>query len=491
MSRTRSSSPARGPVGQELVHHRAAGILLHVSSLPGPHGIGDLGPSAHRFARWLERAGQGFWQMLPTGPIGAGDSPYSSTSAFAGEPLFVSLELLARDGLLPRSALQAPARLGRGATRYDEAREFKRPRLLAAFLEFAEGGGERGAPYRAFVARSKAWLEDWCRFAAEREGGAPEFHAFVQFAFDAQWRELRAAADARGVRLIGDVPIFVALDSADVEANPGLFRLRRDGSPEVLTGVPPDNFSKTGQLWGHPHYRWPSHRAQKFRWWVDRFRRAAELFDLVRIDHFIGFHNAYEVPGNAKTAERGVWRRTPGHELLTAVRDALGGLPLIAEDLGAVTPPVVALRDAFGLPGMRIVQNAFYGDRSSDRPCMHPRLAVTYPGTHDNEVVRGWWRSVSADVRRRFRAYAGTSESPAHAMRRITMHSPANLAIVQLQDALALPPSTRMNLPGTPRGNWTWRADSGMLSTSAAAALRTLAVASERLPIPSAAPRRN
>jgi 4-alpha-glucanotransferase len=469
-----------------LLARRSAGILLHLSSLPGPHGIGDLGPSAHRFVRWLAAAGQRFWQMLPIGPVGAGDSPYSALSAFAGEPRFVALAPLVAERLLPRGALAAPAALGRGRSDYDAAMRFKRPRLLAAFLEFVANGLDRSAEYRRFLARTEAWLPGWCDFAAEREGGAPEYHAFVQFLFDRQWAALRAAAAARGVRLIGDVPIFVGGDGADVAGRPELFRLDRSGRPEVLTGVPPDSFSATGQLWGQPHYRWVAHRREGFRWWIGRFRRAAELFDLVRIDHFIGFRQAYEVPGGAKDARRGRWVRSPGEELLVAVRDALGGLPLIAEDLGAVTPEVHALRDRFGLPGMRIVQNAFYGDDSPDLPCLHPEHAVAYPGTHDNDTITGWWRRLPAAARRRFRAYVGgdaarSATAVAEAMLRITLQSPARLAVVQLQDALGLPPSTRMNVPAVPTGNWTWRANAAILTASAARRLRGVARVAARV----------
>jgi len=476
------------PTPHPLVARRASGVLLHVSSLPshragGGHGIGDLGPSAHRFVDWLDRAGQTFWQMLPTGPIGPGNSPYSSMSAFAGEELFVSLDALVKDGLLAGAALVAPRALGRGHTHYDEARAFKRPRLLAAFIEFVDRGDDRGAAYHAFVRRSESWLNDWCAFATERSGGDADYHAFIQFAFDAQWQALRAAALAKGVRLIGDVPIFVGLDSADVAAHPELFRLRRDGTPEVLTGVPPDDFSKTGQLWAQPHYRWAAHRRDHFRWWTQRFVRAAQLFDLVRIDHFIGFHNAYEVPGDAKNAKKGAWKPMPGRELLTVVKRRLGALPLIAEDLGHVSPAVHALRDSFGLPGMRIVQNAFYSDASNDLPCKHPTLAVAYPGTHDNETARGWWSRLPADARRRFRTYVGASrEAPWESLLRISMQSSANIAIAQLQDVVGSGPATRMNLPGTPRGNWTWKADAAMLSASAAQRLRALARATGRLP---------
>lgn len=458
---------------------RRSGILLHVSSLPGPHGIGDLGAASHAFLDWLVSAGQSAWQMLPIGPVGPGDSPYSSLSAFAGEPLFVALSPLVERGWLDRSALRAPAALGRGAARYEQARAFKFPRLLDAFSVFS--ARSRDAEFAAFRRANREWLDGWCAYAASRDGLPEAFHAFVQWCFDVQWARLRAKARENGVLLIGDVPIFVGLDSADVAQDPRLFRLRADGRPEVLTGVPPDNFSASGQLWGQPHYRWSEHRRTGFAWWASRFRRAQRLFDLVRIDHFIGFHNAYEVPGGAKDARRGAWRRTPGDELLGALRRKLGSLPLIAEDLGMVTPEVHALRDRFGLPGMRIVQNAFYGESSGDLPCRHPVRCVAYPGTHDNEVITGWWRSVSPEVRARFRAYVGDSKEPVWlAMLRASLQSPAALVLAQLQDALGLPPSSRMNLPGTPSGNWTWRAEAAMLTVSAARRLRELTVATAR-----------
>lgn len=481
---TRRMSPAREalrPIARHpLLAERASGILLHISSLPGGHGIGDLGRGAFAFVDWLAEAGQRFWQMLPVNPIGAGDSPYSSLSAFAGEPLFVALEPLVASGLLPRSALRAERTLRR-ANCYDAARSYKMPRLLAAYAAFCERSGESFAAYQTFLRENAAWIDDWCEFAAQRDGGVEGFHAFVQFCFDEQWSALRRHAASRGVRLIGDVPIFVGVDSADVRCRPELFRLRRDGSPEVLTGVPPDTFSRTGQLWGQPHYRWSEHRRTGYAWWAERFRRASRLFDLVRIDHFIGLHNAYEVPGGAKDARRGAWRPTPGAEVLTAVYRSLGSLPLIAEDLGMVTAEVHALRDRFGLPGMRIVQNAFYGEDSYDLPCRHPAHCVAYPGTHDNEVITGWWRTVGKDVRGRFRNYVGRTQEPVWlALLRATMQSPAAIVIAQLQDAVGLPPSSRMNLPGTARGNWTWRAEDAMLTVSASRRLRSLTVATGR-----------
>jgi len=469
----------RRPKNLPRPERRRAGLLLHPTSLPSSHGIGDLGPAAHRFLDWLVAAGQSVWQMLPVGPGGPGDSPYSAQSSFAGEPLLISLDRLVDDGLLPRRALRAPASLGRGPVDFAAARAFKEPRLLAAFLEWMETGGDRSAAYRAFVRRHRDWLEGWCRFGP---GEDPRYRAFLQFVFDRQWAELRAAARDRGVELVGDVPIFTGLDSADVRTWPELFRLRKDGKPEVLTGVPPDMFSRDGQLWGQPHYRWEAHRRDGFRWWCRRFEVAFERFDAVRIDHFIGFHHAYEVPGGAKNARKGVWRTTPGGELLEAVRRKLGHLPLIAEDLGLVTPEVVALKERFGLPGMKLVQNAFYGPDSGDLPCRHPRRCVAYPGTHDNDTTRGWWRGLDAAARRRFRRYAGPGEAPVDAMLRLVATSPADLAVVPMQDVLRLGGAARMNLPGTPAGNWRWRLARGKPAAADARRMRALAEASARLP---------
>ncbi len=458
---------------------RRAGILLHPTSLPSPHGIGDLGPASHAFLDWLADAGQTVWQMLPVGPAGPGDSPYSAESSFAGEPLLISLDRLVDDGLLPRKALKAPKPLGRGPVDFAATRAFKSARLLAAFIEWMESGGDGTAAYRSFARANRDWLDGWCRFGP---GEDPRYRAFLQFIFARQWSELRAAARARGILLVGDVPIFTGLDSADVQAWPELFRLRKDGRPEVLTGVPPDMFSRDGQLWGQPHYRWEAHRRDGFRWWCRRFEVAFDRFDAVRIDHFIGFHHAYEVPGGAKNARKGAWRKTPGAELLDAVRKRLGHLPLIAEDLGHLTPEVIALKDRFGLPGMKIVQNAFYGDDSGDLPCHHPPRCVVYPGTHDNDTVLGWWKGIDAAARGRFRRYVGPGEPVADAMLRITATSPADLAVVQMQDALRLGPSARMNFPGTPSGNWRWRLDPGSPSAADARRLRGLAEGAGRVP---------
>ena len=443
---------------------RSGGVLLHLSSVPGAFGVGDLGPGAHDALAWVVRSGLTWWQMLPVGPIGPGDSPYASTSSFAGEPLFISIDGLVRDRLLPRSALRASPALARGSSRYAAARAAKWPLFGQAFEAFRRKGGLRSSAFRAFERRQRFWLPGWRAFMKDTQG----LHAFLQFAFDAQWTELKAASAAKGIRLLGDVPIFVSLESADVQSNPELFRLDRHGRPTVVTGVPPDCFSADGQLWGHPHYRWSEHRRTGFRWWIERVRAAVERFDAVRIDHFIGFHHAYEIPGNATTARDGVWKRAPGRELLGALERALGTLPLIAEDLGALTPPVVALRDDFGLPGMKLLHNAFYGDDSGEAPHRHPRHCVCYPGTHDNDTTVGWWTQLQPAAKARACAYMGLDGGdPAAQLNRLAFTSPANTAIVAMQDALGLGAEARMNLPGTASGNWHWR-----LQRTGAASLR-------------------
>lgn len=435
---------------------RTAGVLLHLTSVPGAFGIGDLGPGADAALAWIERAGLTWWQMLPVGPIGPGDSPYASTSSFAGEPLLVAIEGLVDDGLLPREVLTGvPPSLGRGSTRYSDATAIKYPLFVRAWQAFKAGGGLKSAPWKRFVRRNSYWLPGWRAFTNDSSG----LHAFLQFEFARQWSRLRAAADSRGIRLLGDVPIYVAHGSADVRDHPELFRLARNGDPTVVTGVPPDQFSATGQRWGHPHYRWSAHRRTGFAWWIERMRAAIGRFDAVRIDHFIGLHHAYEIPATSDTAMHGTWRPAPGGALLMSLRQALGGvLPVVAEDLGSLTPGVVALRDRFALPGMRLLQDAFNTDDNPSAPHRHPRHLVCYPGTHDNPTAIEWWAHLDLGSRARARAYMGWDGiDPAAAMVRLAFTSPANTAIATMQDLLGLGPEARMNLPGTATGNWHWR----------------------------------
>ncbi len=465
-----------------LLSTRRAGVLMHVTSLPSPFGAGDIGPAAEAFADWLAAAGISVWQMLPIGPVGYGDSPYSSPSSFAIEPTFLALEPLVAQGLLAKADLKVPAkdarRLATGDCDFAANRAFRMARYAKAAAAFAAVNGARSKGYRAFAARA-AWLPAWIDFVAGGDEAARAMHAWIQYELDRQWAGLRSYCGKRGIALVGDVPIFVTADSADVRANPELFRLRADGTPEVLTGVPPDDFSADGQLWGHPHYAWEAHARQRFAWWTSRIACAAERFDLVRIDHFIGFTRAYEVRAGARNARKGEWRPAPGRALLGAMAKAFPSLPLIAEDLGALTPEVEALRDDFGLAGMRIVQNAFWSGKSGDMPHNHPFRAVVYSGTHDNETTVQWWQGRDAGQRARFRAYAGDGEVH-EAMRRIVLASPAALAVLPMQDLLGLGKPARMNLPGTASGNWRWRMEPGAAGKALAARIRAQVEASGR-----------
>ena len=462
--------------------HRSAGVLLHVSSLPGAHGIGDFGPSARRFLDWLEATGWNTWQVLPIGPLGKGDSPYSSPSSFAIEPLLISIDLLVEDGLLPASAARSTPELRRGNTRYQAARRFKEPRLHQAFETFANDGGERSRAYRRFLEHASEWLEHWCDWASEHRGGDPEYHAFVQFKLEQQWEGVRKAARARGIRIFGDLPIFVPLESADVEANPELFQLDRSGRPTEVTGVPPDRFSSQGQLWGHPQYRWPAHRKTGFDWWTRRIAAQFERFDIVRIDHFVGLQRAWHVRAGARSARKGTWRRSPGRELLAAFEDRFGSQALVAEDLGSVTPAVRRLRDDHGLPGMFLLHNAFDEDDSGSLPYNLPVHSVLYTGTHDNDTTLGWWRTLPPRCRQRVRdCVGGIAATPSESLLSMALASRSIAAIIPMQDVLGLGRSARMNMPGVPSGNWRWRLQMGMLRKRDAARLRKLASTTGRL----------
>lgn len=495
---------------------RSAGVLLHPLSLPGAPGAGDVGGTATAFIEFLAAAGLRWWQVLPIGPEGPGNSPYSSPSAFALSRLLVHPPNLAIDGATLRR------KGGSGPSIDYRAAHADRTRFLEAEFEAVRRSPRGFAAFDEFSQRERGWLDDYACYVAAKsvQGGRPwwrwpgplrerdelalrrfrseharhiELVRFEQFAADAQWRALRRRAADLGVGLLGDVPIFVAADSADVWARRELFRLDRGGRPEVVTGVPPDYFSRTGQLWGHPHYRWRQHQRTRFAWWTARFRRAFELFDAVRIDHFIGFHRLWAVPGRARTARRGSWIATPGRELLTTVRESLGGLPIVAEDLGLLTPEAAGLRDEFGFPGMRVLQFAFgFGEGSRMHlPHRYPQRCVVYTGTHDNDTVAGWYATIRAARGRRgpdglseyerFRRYAGNSETEVHwRMIRLAFASPANLAIIPLQDVLGLPGRARMNYPGRAEGNWNWRCRSGVLTRELAERLRRLAETYER-----------
>ncbi len=474
---------------------RSSGILLHPTSLPAPCGIGDLGPAAYAWLDALAQARQSWWQILPLGPTGFGDSPYQSFSAFAGNPNLLSPELLARDGLLS-SADFAGENWPAEQIDYGRASAYKADLTARAWENFQAGRGLSLRPaFEEFRRREAAWLDDFALFMAIKEahGGvswhdwpeelilrksaalqgarhelaeAMQLHRFRQFLFARQWSALKDYARERHIRLIGDVPIFVADDSADVWTHSELFQLDARRRPTVVSGVPPDYFSKTGQLWGNPLYDWQAHERDGYAWWTARLRAALAQVDLIRLDHFRGFEAYWEVPAGEPTAEKGRWVKGPGADLLRVLRDQLGGLPFIAEDLGVITPEVRQLRLAFDLPGMRILQFAFGGaPESRFLPHRHERNTMVYTGTHDNDTTHGWYQTLSADELHFLRRYAPSTDNDiSWDLIRLAWMSVADHAITPLQDVLSLGSEARMNWPGRPSGNWRWRFCAGMLT---------------------------
>jgi len=469
---------------------RTSGVLLHPSSLPGPHGCGDCGAAAYHFVDWLVAAGQSLWQILPLNGIGAGNSPYASSSAFAGNPLFIDLHELHAQGWLRAEEIAPAAGLLDERVDYARVRPYRMQRLAMAAQRFAAlpASDERRSQFGAFCARHAGWLDDhalfmalseglpasdWCawpRDLARREATAlvqaRQAHAeriafwkFCQWCFFRQWLALKAYANQRGVRIVGDVPIFIGHHSAEVWAHQALFELGADGRPSVVAGVPPDFFSATGQRWGNPLYRWPRHAQDGYAWWVQRMRLCFELVDCVRIDHFRGFAAHWEIPAGEPTAVHGRWRKGPGADLFKAFNAALGPVPIIAEDLGLITPDVDALRKRFHLPGMRILQFAFGDDAANPYlPHRYEPDTVVYPGTHDNDTCVGWWSTASEAERRFAGDYLDTDGSDiAWGMIRAASASVADTAIVAMQDVLSLAASSRMNKPGDGEGWWQWR----------------------------------
>ena len=468
---------------------RASGVLLHPTSLPGRHGSGDCGPGAYHFVDWLVSAGQQLWQILPLTGIGAGHSPYMSRSAFAGNELLIDLDALGREGWLTDGELEPPPGIGDEAVAFEVVVPFRLARLRAASARFAAHRPTAAhAAFEAYCQAQAAWLDDYALFMAlsgahpgvewrDWPGGlaerrpasldaaraalADEVHhwRFCQWTFDRQWASLRHYANDRGVRILGDTPIFVSGQSADVWAHPELFELGEDGSPSVVAGVPPDFFSATGQRWGNPLYRWAAHEAEGFAWWIARVRRTFALVDVVRIDHFRGFAAHWEIPASEPTAVQGRWVAGPGLALFTALAGALGPMPIVAEDLGVITPDVHQLRRQCGFPGMRILQFAFEsGAGNPFLPHHYEPDTVVYTGTHDNNTSVGWWAGASEHERAFARAYLATDGSDiAWSLMRAAWGSVADTAIAPMQDVLALPASARMNLPGQGEGWWRWR----------------------------------
>jgi 4-alpha-glucanotransferase len=469
---------------------RSSGIILHPTSLPGPYGIGDLGPAAFQWIDHLAEAGCRLWQILPLGPTGYGDSPYQCFSAFAGNPFLISPELLLEDGLLEPGDLADKPNFPTQRVDYGWVISWKLAVLDRAYTRFERSAmpGLR-AELGQFRTAQSGWLDDFALFMALKDAhhGAPwptwesllrdrlpealaearqvHFDAikkqiFRQFLFFRQWAALRTYVNEKKLLIIGDIPIFAAHDSADVWANPGLFYLDKTGQPTVVAGVPPDYYSPTGQLWGNPLYRWDIHAANGYAWWLDRVRSVLNLVDIIRLDHFRGFAGYWEVPGDEKTAENGQWVPGPGVHFFQTLRTALGDLPIIAEDLGEITPDVVELRDQFNLPGMKILQFAFWTDSSDDPFLPHNYIqnCVVYTGTHDNDTMCGWYERVPEIERARYRLYFDRDgHNVAWDMIRAGWSSVAVFALAPLQDFLELGNEARMNYPGNPSGNWSWR----------------------------------
>ena len=480
---------------------RASGILLHPTSLPGRYGIGDLGKPAYEFVDFLEESGQSLWQVLPLGPTGFGDSPYQSFSAFAGNPLLISLETLVDEGLLEKRDLKNAPHFSPDRVDYGPVIGFKNKMLLKAHANFnGKGTDQAKSDYFNFIEGASWWLEDYAAFRAIKdthdsaewtkwepylrdcEDNAMHFfrenHAavigaqrFFQYLFFKQWIRLAHYANEKGVKIIGDVPIFVAHDSADVWANRHLFYLNKEGLPEKVAGVPPDYFSETGQLWGNPLYRWNLMKQDGYQWWIDRIRATLSMVDVVRLDHFRGFEKYWAVPGSEKTAVHGKWDKGPGADLFRAIKNSLGALPIIAEDLGFITPEVIALREKFGFPGMHILQFAFGTDPQADKfkPYSFTANSVVYTGTHDNDTTVGWFTSAGAgdstrsdeevQKEREFvLKYLGTDGKEINwDFIRLALGSVADIAITPLQDVLGCGSEARMNVPARESGNWSWR----------------------------------
>jgi len=472
---------------------RASGILLHPTSLPGPHGSGDFGPDAYHFVDWLVAARQTYWQILPLGGIGPGNSPYMSSSAFAGNVLLIDLADLQAQGWLQASDLHYDPTQATGRINFAHMVPWRVQQLSNAARRFsARATPEQLADYTGFCTTHAAWLDDYALFMAlaesygwndwntwpaglakrqpEAMAAALDKHAeritfwkFCQWRFFSQWTRLKAYANERGIHIVGDTPIFIAYQSAEVWARQELFELDANGSANVVAGVPPDYFSATGQRWGNPLYRWSAHADEGYAWWIERIRHTFSLVDLVRIDHFRGFADYWEVPASEPTAIHGRWVPGPGAALFDAVHAALGPLPIIAEDLGIITPAVDTLRRQFNFPGMRIMHFAFGGDADNAYlPHNYERNTVAYTGTHDNNTTQGWWREASIGERSHVSSYLGRSpESLDHdihwALIRSTMASVADTAILPLQDVLGLGAADRMNLPGKGEGYWEWR----------------------------------
>ncbi|MBE7473749.1 MAG: 4-alpha-glucanotransferase [Anaerolineales bacterium] len=484
---------------------RASGILLHPTSFPGPHGMGDLGEAAFQFVDFLVAAKQSLWQVLPLGPTGYGDSPYASFSSFAGNPLLINLTKLIEAGDLSAGELAEIPPFPVDTIDFGWVIHWKIPLLERAARNFLAGASaERRADFEAFCAEHAGWLDDFALFMAVKEqydrqaaaenvfgamwsnywakdialrrpaalkrwrqeqAEAIAVKKVLQYYFFQQWTAVKEYANGQGIRIIGDIPIFVAPDSVDVWANRELFFLDKEGQPTVVAGVPPDYFSETGQLWGNPLYNWKKMAAQDYQWWIERIQATLRLVDIIRIDHFRGFEAYWEVPFGEDTAINGRWVKAPGMELFETIEKELGTLPILAEDLGVITPEVEALRDHFKFPGMKILQFAFDSKEAGGLdatnkflPHNHGRNAVVYTGTHDNDTTKGWYRERTPEEKDLVRRYlARPDDDIVWDFIRLAIASVARLAIIPFQDALNLDSDARMNTPSVLGGNWAWR----------------------------------
>ncbi|MFC3148191.1 4-alpha-glucanotransferase [Piscinibacterium candidicorallinum] len=498
------------------LNQRRSGVLLHITSLPGPHGIGDFGPAAFKFVDWMASAGQTVWQTLPMMPIGPCDSPYMSVSAFAGSPLMVALEPLVEKGWLPQPALPEG---GFDAARADYGRvvPWRLAQLRAAWAGFkSKASAHDKSALDAWAKREASWLDDyallmalegqygaqgnycWWQWPADLRARKPKalaaaraehadevgFWRFVQWCWDVQWAAIKAYANSKGISIMGDLPIFIAHHSADCWSRPDLYYLDEDYQPTVVAGVPPDGFAPDGQRWGNPLYRWDRMAAEDYAWWTQRIRRAMSQADVFRIDHFRGFAGYYEIPASCPTAREGQWVPGPGKALFAAIERALGKLPIVAEDLGLITEDVTELRDHFGFPGMKILQFGFGGDGTHEfMPQNYTPNCIVYTGTHDNDTARGWWDAAPHHERSFCGAYLACSEHDVHwAMIRAASNSVANMAIFPLQDVLGLGNAGRMNLPGSTEGNWQWRFTWEQLGAEPARVLGLISGGSGRAP---------
>ncbi|MCD6356632.1 MAG: 4-alpha-glucanotransferase [Anaerolineaceae bacterium] len=469
--------------------NRSSGILLHISSLPGKFGIGDLGREAYMWIDFLDQTGTKYWQILPLNPTGYGNSPYQGLSAFAGNPLFIDLEKLYKSGLLDASDLENRPRFPQQKVDFQKILSWKPELFKKAFSNFLSKKSRKLVrQYNAFKIENKTWLNDFSLFMALREKfdlvswnkwpdrlrlhkpdalgefekenkSEVEYHSFLQFIFAQQMKELKIYANSKGIYLIGDIPIFMGYDCADVWAYSHLFDLNKDLKPVAVAGVPPDFFSKTGQLWGNPLYNWKAHKKEGYAWWNRRVNETLKTVDLIRLDHFRGFAGFYRIPAGSKTAETGRWVRGPGKDLFDTMQAHIGTLPFIAEDLGVITPDVIALRERYNFPGMRLFQFAFWENADDEfLPHNYPVNCVAYTGTHDNDTTVSWFKHASGKEKRFCKSYlGGHTHDIAHEMIITIWRSNAILAIAPMQDFLRLGGLARMNLPATTEGNWLWR----------------------------------